>query len=1052
MRQAVVLINGYIVYLDTITDTSVYDVENTDITFDYNTGRVLSFTKNGHSYMAVFNSDTGTFKNYVKIFDFYNNSKPTRYKESYITSIGNSSLESSVFKVKNIFNGWDVMNQYGYGVEQGKGVAEGTEVILVRESINYYGSTTNKLIVETKTFIFQNRNLYNYEDFNNIDYFNGNSTVTVDINTNHTDPLNVEFDYIEKYTSSIKTKRFRNPITNNYYLYNYIINNIQEITFLLYKTIYKNYALSNYLLFEGFLEVFYKHFEIIHHFDYAQNPNYGGTDFYYKNYTEAYFGILRVRLIEFYYWSKSLTTYTDVNNKKHDLIIRIVSLFHEFELSILDLTVKTNLLKKFLNDNTRIMGRWNPFFEGTLLSEEEVVIKIVKSIKRVNEDGTLNYEDINTFMDILNSTTFFKTTKNETLFEFLYDKIDPDVIFGGAGNRGKFVDAVYQLWLNSKYNSKADLGSIVNHQYHYTEFNALIYDAELDEYTKDTTAAPRIIPYESEKKWLWNDNNFKFIFKDNKIIAAQEKKNAIGSLFPNINNLYELLFEEIPHHIAYGYYHIFQPVNLTIVGDTVVKVPYDFSVLSNNGENFNPCDIESTGRGSNLPIFYLKFIDDIAERKNTEETILLAIDVLSVAVGGWGIARRMIAEGGAILIRKAFTAGLVEAEKAVLRKALKSAVKTNAFNTLELLFGSLSIFNTVVNGNCESFNDCNSEPPLPDTTGYANYQRCMAIQKWLFALEILSLSGDVIARNFFKKSTRELNQILPGTNPYTNISDVQYQQMKTVLNGLDELDNLLLNYIQALPPSVATKVDNLPSDKKFAFMFDFDLQKRADAINEFNIDNSLIDVWGEFSELLSHRKSIATLRRYKEVVNNQWLQIHTYFGHHSLIPPVNGTTKRANVSGAHRSNIFVEPPPSSGQISWVNPPPKNTNPTNPNDGYTLGKLQRNMSDIPDDTSIGSVWKGGVFPNGDRGGYLAFKKDHACWPKNYSVPRINEEKAVVLGKINSNTKPTEISKSGQYHYEIPATDGHPIKVIFDGDPMNGGTLNNIFPSNDPKLFQ
>jgi hypothetical protein len=105
-----------------------------------------------------------------------------------------------------------------------------------------------------------------------------------------------------------------------------------------------------------------------------------------------------------------------------------------------------------------------------------------------------------------------------------------------------------------------------------------------------------------------------------------------------------------------------------------------------------------------LPIFYLKFIDDIAERKNNEETILIAIDVLSIAAGGWGIARRMIAEGGAILIRKAFTTGLIEAEKVLLRKALKSVVKTNALSTLELLFGSLSIFNTVENNSKQVVN------------------------------------------------------------------------------------------------------------------------------------------------------------------------------------------------------------------------------------------------------------------------------------------------------------------------------------------------------------
>ena len=110
----------------------------------------------------------------------------------------------------------------------------------------------------------------------------------------------------------------------------------------------------------------------------------------------------------------------------------------------------------------------------------------------------------------------------------------------------------------------------------------------------------------------------------------------------------------------------------------------------------------------------------------------------------------------------------------------------------------------------------------------------------------------------------------------------------------------------------------------------------------------------------------------------------------------------------------------------------------------------NLSDMVD-PKTGSNWAGGLKLNGTRGGPLKNKTKNACWPKNYDTRRINEEKAVILGKINLNTKINHII-DGQYFYEIPATDGHPIIVIFDGNPNYGGKLNNIFPSNDPKLFQ
>ena len=176
------------------------------------------------------------------------------------------------------------------------------------------------------------------------------------------------------------------------------------------------------------------------------------------------------------------------------------------------------------------------------------------------------------------------------------------------------------------------------------------------------------------------------------------------------------------------------------------------------------------------------------------------------------------------------------------------------------------------------------------------------------------------------------------------------------------------------------------------------------------------------------------------------MQNHTNFGDAKLIYN-SGEVTGAKISGAHNVNNYVTPPPTQGgQVSWKNPPPKNTNLESPSDGYTLGKIQRYLSDKIDNAT-GNQWIGGNPPSSIK----TKSGQNACWPKNYSVYRINQEKSVVLGKINTNTKINYINADGQYFYEIPATDGHPIVIIFDGNPNNGGTLNNIFPSNDKNLF-
>lgn len=856
MRIYLVSYDGYYIAYNTVIKEGInlptsFDINRlVNVVFDDITGRIYSYNQ----YMPLFDSKTNEFKGYFPIEDFFSKSyfKNKQYLSNSITDDDSRYLR--------VFDG--LGDKSNYGVQPNY---KEDKIFLVKRVIESIGDNYIYKI-KVKSFNFPNIdfNFLGRINFDNIDQsFLENYHNWSDDNYNsqfssneYTQPFNLPI--LSRYAKRIIDKKFKvNGILvdlNQSYID--VVEDISKIFDLVFQNqVFVDFINSSNINLKF---IFDKHFEII---DNNSTNTVISELVYYKYFNGPYFQKLRIRLLEFYYWVKSLFFEDNILLNflvsRTDLLRRIYGLFDQETLQFFEYETKKQLIKSVLVQNGFLTGFWLPTIDKYVLTEEELIIKIINSVLKLNGQGNIIYDDINLFMDLLLSKEFYTNSDGYSLYEVLYDKIDPDVIFGGAGAQGQFVDTVYQLWLNSKYNPKSVIVGVVNYSYLYTENNALIYDLENDDYIVDNSAAPRILPYKSQKNMLWFDNNFKFVFRKNRIIAAIENSLSGCPFVTALQYLYEnLADEEVPGYTPYGNYHIFQPINVINVGDTFVEVPFDTSMLPNNGENFDPCTFEAEGRGSNLPIFYLKYIDDIASRKNTEETVMLAIDIISVIAGGWGIYRRLIAEGAQILIRKAFTTTLSEAEKILLKKTLKSVIRTNALSALELLFGSLSIFNNIVSGNCLQYNDCNNIAPTEGSPQFEAYLRCQAIQKWLFALEILTLSGDVIAQNFFKKSTKELNQILPENNPFPNITNSQYSQIKTLLNSLDEIDEILSEFIQNLPTDIANKINTFTdSNKKFAFMFDF--QNRADDLLTLSQDSAVaVDRWSNLFDLKAIDRSV----------------------------------------------------------------------------------------------------------------------------------------------------------------------------------------------------
>ena len=279
--------------------------------------------------------------------------------------------------------------------------------------------------------------------------------------------------------------------------------------------------------------------------------------------------------------------------------------------------------------------------------------------------------------------------------------------------------------------------------------------------------------------------------------------------------------------------------------------------------------------------------------------------------------------------------------------------------------------------------------------------------------------SDAIARNFFRKSTRELNQILPSTNPYTNISNVEYQQMRTVLNALDEIDSVLAEFLTTLPTNVFNKVDALPLDKKYAFMFDFD--GRVVAINELEIDISLIDVWENIEHLQTHRKSIIFLKSHKIVNSSNGLISHIK---HGELNPTVGTNvntispKKTFIDNGFSNRIKHETtgihtlrPPIPNDIIIVN---INKGPNS--EGYYSAIVRK---------KVGNGWQN---PNETNLTLKEFAsaKESTCFPNAWDFKRIQEECSLAL-VLKNNPK---LQNTGNTIFTSLLSDGNVCKIILD----------------------
>lgn len=791
-RDAVVLEDGKIIYLDEVSNDTVFVLGQTDITFN-GKGRLNKFKGNqliSDYFMAIYDIETDKFIGYFPELEFWSTAQPTRSLEDIIPLIDSS--DPRLFR--------DSYLGSSYTISKNTSIEDNTKVVMVYRNM----MVNNEIKTYIRSFSFKTNKEFYPVSVNVIvtpnQIFIGNVPITMDDIIDFPDFTEVIdsqpiLTQLNNYYQKISNKCFVQPDGN--YLFDdnqYSGYTVLDVTFLLHQLL-SNIEFADYLDQNDLKIVFDRHIDIIKDtpFTIISQQTFEET------YTLESFSLMRIKLLEFKYWISGVAFkpdnfFEDILFKPtiEDFIVRIIGVFNSMELSALPYLVKIDFLEKMLNNNFYLSGRWWPFYSKLKLTEEEVVVKLIESIKFKDANGILNYADIDDFLCRLNEKPWWVTSPStETLYEFLYNKIHDDVFLGddGTGARGQFVKAVVGLWSESIYNPYRQRNDIIEDPEVVAEqaLNNFLYSSTPAYIMRETgigvelvdeMAAPMLLDYESKKVLLWNINDFSFDFEDSKIVVRKEL--LTGTYIDNNG-----LEQENRQFMLYGTYNILQPIALGKLetneqNDYLVKMPFK----SVDGTFLNPENPTPEFLSNCFPIFYLMYADDVTNNSNNKETIGLALDIVLTFTGVGNIPKlRHLRHGGNIMAKWLHVGydSLSILEKArVAKLGMQVLSISGAFvSSMNILWGfytsGCGLYHNPSTGQLEPV----PQEPTPGSPNYAQlleaynkYQFCKTVDTYFFAVEIFLLVGNLVSLRALRRAGIKLKKKKPSTGIDLSTSQV----------------------------------------------------------------------------------------------------------------------------------------------------------------------------------------------------------------------------------------------------------------------------------------
>lgn len=488
MADYIILRNNVLVPLSNVSDIDVFNPYNVDLLF-FSDGRLRKFIKNNIAYIALFNNLNEFIGYYIeKNFWAFNKNNPKRNISEVERKLLGLPFYFSLPLSEDFLNARVVLAHRDIIINGN--VADENVAIKLRTSYKFIPYNIVKPIVEDVNFFYPT------------DY----DLLEVDV---------ASFTSLKPYFIFIVKKKYLGANGLLRELEDGEIDVLADIMYVL-DEIFSDIHFTDYLTSKNLIEPFNAHINLPARYS---SVIFGQIDpKYHYLYNDEYFALFRLKLIDFRYWLLNYKfdySQIDIN----DLSVYIVNIFTIPELSTLSYSFKTNLINNILVNNIWIIGDW----AFNKLNEEQAIIKIIRSI--ANEtNGVLNYAEIDSFFDFLGK--LYYNSISETLFEILYNSINDTIVLNddGKGNKGQFVKAVYNLWLESKYNPDHENETIANNAMNLFTYTIETANHEYDDPTIffpqiDYSKAPYLLGYDSEKFLLWYRDNFTFEFYKNKILA-----------------------------------------------------------------------------------------------------------------------------------------------------------------------------------------------------------------------------------------------------------------------------------------------------------------------------------------------------------------------------------------------------------------------------------------------------------------------------------------------------------------------------------------------------
>lgn len=443
---------------------------------------------------------------------------------------------------------------------------------------------------------------------------------------------------------------------------------------------------------------------------------------------QSYYFYTNERLIEYRDYLIKYKAWFLVNREKintltsAEKLYSVVGHFSARALEVLEVKEKIRILDVFCTKS--ILGY---YLSPGEFNEEHIVLKVIKSVTA---------QQAYDFLTQLAKSGEYSSAndKDKTLFELLYRKIGDEGLFG-LDDKNKFalINRLYLLWYISDYNP-------------YEKYNLALTTSNTDSLYATLEDKIVFVPYSSKKSWGFYTDNMDFDFSDGKIETDYDFSNwqieilsAFIKAFQGTNK--------------YGYY---QAVTFKNTDENEYAIQIPGIALE---DKIPGLSVNTFAEGVNLPLFYLKYIDDYGDNEDLWTGVGLTLDIVLTFTGIGNLAKlrhlRHVTKLGRLAIGKAVPA----AERILATQALRGIT-----GALELTSSIASLILTHYTDGCQiyinnvnqNYNESNSNVEIPPQPTNPNYNWCRNLDRWLMAVQLVSGGVDLVSQRVLSKTSKQL--------------------------------------------------------------------------------------------------------------------------------------------------------------------------------------------------------------------------------------------------------------------------------------------------------